>query len=324
MSINIKKIALLTSGGDAPGMNAAVRAVVRAGLFAGLEVYGIRNGYLGLYNKDFIKMDRSSVSDILHRGGTILRSSRFPEFKEKEVRQVAVDNLRELGIDALIVIGGDGSYMGAKKLTEDFDFPCIGIPGTIDNDVAGTDYTIGYNTALNTVTEAIEKLRDTSSSHNRIFLVEVMGRNCGDLTISAAITGGCEFAIIPEVKFDKDELIHKIKDGFKGGKHHAIITITEHITNIYELAEEIYKETGFDTRATVLGHIQRGGKPSSVDILLASRMGVYAVDLLLEGVAGHCIGIEKDELVHHDILDAINNFKRPIKKDLLRLEEVLF
>ncbi len=214
----IKKIGVLTSGGDAPGMNAAIRGVVRSALSEGLEVFGIYDGYLGLYEDRMINLDRYSVSDMINRGGTFLGSARFPDFRNEEVRQVAIENMKKRGIDALVVIGGDGSYMGAKRLTE-MGFPCIGLPGTIDNDVAGTDYTIGYFTALETVVEAIDRLRDTSSSHQRISIVEVMGRYCGDLTLAASIAGGCEFIVLPEIPYTREELVEEIKAGIAKGKN---------------------------------------------------------------------------------------------------------
>ena len=318
----IKKIGVLTSGGDAPGMNAAVRGVVRTALSEGLEVYGVQDGYLGLYEGRIVKLDRSSVSDVINKGGTFLGSARFPEFREVEVREQAIKNLQQHGIDALVVIGGDGSYMGAKKLTE-MGYPCIGLPGTIDNDIAGTDYTIGYLTALNTVIDAIDRLRDTSSSHQRISIVEIMGRHCGDLTLMAAIAGGCEYIITPETGLDKEKLIRNIQDGIKKGKKHAIITLTELMMDANELAKEIEAATGRETRATVLGHIQRGGRPSAFDRVLASRMGNYAVHLLIEGHGGRCVGIVKEQLVHHDIIDAIENMKRPVRNDLYQVAEEL-
>ncbi|WP_241650018.1 6-phosphofructokinase [Rosenbergiella collisarenosi] len=312
----IKKIGVLTSGGDAPGMNAAIRGVVRAGLAEGLELFGIYDGYLGLYEDRMLSLDRYSVSDVINRGGTFLGSARFPEFKEESVRQIAIDNMRKRGLDALVVIGGDGSYMGAKRLTE-MGFPCIGLPGTIDNDVAGTDYTIGYQTALETVVEAIDRLRDTSSSHQRISIVEVMGRHCGDLTLSAAIAGGCEYVVLPEIPYTREELVSEIQAGLKKGKKHAIVAITELICDCSELARYIEKETGRETRATVLGHIQRGGAPCAFDRILASRMGAYAVDLLLQGFGGRCVGVQNDRMVHHDIIDAIENMRRPFRGDLM-------
>jgi 6-phosphofructokinase 1 len=319
----IKKIGILTSGGDAPGMNAAVRGVVRTALGADLEVYGIYDGYLGLYEDRIKKLERSSVSDVINRGGTFLGSARFPEFKEESVRQVAISNLKKHGIDALVVVGGDGSYMGAKKLTE-MGYPCIGLPGTIDNDIAGTDYTIGYLTALNTVLDAIDRLRDTSSSHQRISIVEIMGRHCGDLTLMSAIAGGCEYVITPETGLNMDELISNLQDGIKKGKKHAIIALTELMMDSNKLAKEIEKATGRETRATVLGHIQRGGRPTAFDRVLASRMGNFAVHLLLAGEGGRCVGIQKDQLVHHDIVDAIENMKRPVRHDLFKVANELF
>jgi 6-phosphofructokinase 1 len=319
----IKKIGVLTSGGDAPGMNAAIRGVVRTALMENLEVYGVYDGYLGLYEDRMAKMDRFSVSDVINRGGTFLGSARFPEFKDEEIRQVAIENMKKRGLDALVVIGGDGSYMGAKRLTE-MGFPCIGLPGTIDNDVAGTDYTIGYFTALETVVEAIDRLRDTSSSHQRISIVEVMGRYCGDLTLAASIAGGCEFIVIPEVDFNRDDLVNEIKAGIAKGKKHAIVAITEHICDVDDLAKYIEHETSRETRATVLGHIQRGGTPVAYDRILASRMGAYSIELLLQGFGGRCVGVQNDKLVHHDIIDAIENMKRPFKSDWWEVAKKLY
>lgn len=319
----IKKIGVLTSGGDAPGMNAAVRGVVRTALSLGIEVYGIYDGYQGLVENRIVKLDRSSVSDVINRGGTFLGSARFPEFKDVAVREKGIENLKEHGIEALVVIGGDGSYMGAKKLTE-MGYPCIGLPGTIDNDIAGTDYTIGYLTALNTVIDSIDRLRDTSSSHQRISIVEIMGRHCGDLTLMSAIAGGCEYIITPETGLDKEQLIGNIQDGIAKGKKHAIIALTELMMDANELAKEIEAATGRETRATVLGHIQRGGRPTAFDRVLASRMGNFAVHLLQEGHGGRCVGIEKEELVHHDIIDCIENMQNPDRSELFRVAEELF
>ena len=319
----IKKIGVLTSGGDAPGMNAAIRGVVRPGLAENLDVYGIYDGYLGLYEDRMVQLDRYSVSDVINRGGTFLGSARFPAFREEAVRQVCVENMKKRGLDALVVIGGDGSYMGAKRLTE-MGFPCIGLPGTIDNDVAGTDYTIGYFTALETVVEAIDRLRDTSSSHQRISIVEVMGRHCGDLTLAAAIAGGCEFIVLPEVDFKPEDLVEEIKAGIAKGKKHAIVAITELVCDVDELARYIEQETERETRATVLGHIQRGGSPVAYDRILASRMGAYSIELLQQGYGGRCVGIQNEKLVHHDIIDAIENMKRPFKGDWLNTAKKLF
>ncbi len=319
----IKKVGVLTSGGDAPGMNAAIRGVVRAGLARGLEMFGIYDGYLGLYEDRMVSLDRYSVSDTINRGGTFLGSARFPEFQLPETRQIAIENMQKRGLDALVVIGGDGSYMGAKRLTE-MGFPCIGLPGTIDNDVAGTDYTIGYHTALETVVEAIDRLRDTSSSHQRISLVQVMGRHCGDLTLAAAISGGCEFVVIPELPYTREELVSEITLELGKGKKHAIVAITELICDPHELAAYIEKETRRETRATVLGHIQRGGAPCAFDRILASRMGAYAIDLLLQGLGGRCVGVQNDKMVHHDIIDAIENMKRPFRHDLIATARLLY
>lgn len=319
----IKKIGVLTSGGDAPGMNAAIRSVVRTALTQGLEVYGIYDGYLGLYEDRIVKLDRSSVSDVINRGGTFLGSARFPQFKEVEIREKAIENLKKHDIDALVVIGGDGSYMGAKKLTE-MGYPCIGLPGTIDNDIAGTDYTIGYLTAMNTVIDAIDRLRDTSTSHQRISIVEIMGRHCGDLTLMSAIAGGCEYVITPEKGLNKDKLFENIRDGIQKGKKHAIIALTELMVDATELAKEIEAATGRETRATVLGHIQRGGNPGAFDRILASRMGNYAVHLLMEGHGGRCVGIQNESLVHHDIIEAIETMKRKVPDDLYKMAKEIF
>ena len=319
----IKKIGVLTSGGDAPGMNAAIRAVVREGLHNGLEVYGIYDGYAGLHKDHIEKLDRASVSDVVNYGGTFLGSARFPEFKEESVRREAIENLKKHDIDALVVIGGDGSYMGAKKLTE-MGYPCIGIPGTIDNDIAGTTYTIGYDTALNTVVDAIDRLRDTSTSHKRISIVEIMGRYCGDLTLRAAVAGGIEFVVVPEKSYDQSALISQIEEGIKRGKKHLLVAICEHITDVDQLAKDIERDTGRETRATILGHIQRGGRPTARDRIVASRMGSYAVKMLIEGHGGRCVGMLNSKMVHHDIIDCIENMKRPFNQELYDLSDSLF
>lgn len=320
----VKKIAVLTSGGDAPGMNAAIRGVVRAALKEGLEVYGVQDGYYGLYHNTIVQLERRSVSEVINRGGTFLGSARFPQFKDPEVRAKCAENIKAHGIDALVVIGGDGSYMGAKLLTEEHGIACIGLPGTIDNDIVGTDYTIGFQTALETALEAIDRLRDTCSSHQRVSIVEIMGRHCGDLTISAALAGGCEYIIVPEKGLDKESLMRNIGEGFARGKRHAIVAITELMTDVHALAKEIEERFGHESRATVLGHVQRGGAPCAFDRILASRMGVYAVELLMQGHKGRCVGIQKEELVHHDIIEAINTMRRPFKEDLFEASRKLF
>ena len=254
----MKKIAVLTSGGDAPGMNAAIRAVVRTAIYNGIEVMGVQRGYSGLINGELFSMDKTSVSDIIQRGGTILRTARCPEFKNEEVRKKAAKILQAYGVDALVVIGGDGSFTGAKLLSK-LGIKTIGLPGTIDNDLAYTDFTLGFDTALNTVVDAINKIRDTSTSHERVSIVEVMGRDCGDLSLYAGIAGGAEAIIIPEIEsFDKDQLCKTILEGKNNGKMHNLVILAEGIGGAFELAKYVEEVTGIETRATILGHIQRG------------------------------------------------------------------
>lgn len=303
----IKKIGILTSGGDSPGMNAAIRAAVRTGLSYGLEVYGIRNGYKGLIEKDIFKMDRSSVSDIVDKGGTILKTARLPEFIEEEVQLKAVAILKEIGIDALVVIGGDGSYRGARALTR-LGINCVGLPGTIDNDIPSTDYTIGFDTALNTIIDAVDKIRDTTESHSRCSIIEVMGNRCGDLALYAGIAEGAEIIITPNFLMKDEELISVLnKMKFKDSNRRAIVIVSEKIyPDIHGFAKEIEKQTGFITRATVLGYIQRGGSPSAKDRVLAGRMGSYAVDLLMQDKRSRCVGVRGMELVDYDIEEALS------------------
>ena len=300
----MKKIAVLTSGGDAPGMNAAVRAVVRMALHHGIEVMGVQRGYAGLINGELFKMDRKSVSDIINRGGTILRTARCLEFKQEETRIKAAGILKAYGVDALVVCGGDGSFMGAKLLSK-LGVKTIGLPGTIDNDLSYSDYTIGFDTALNTVVDAINKLRDTSSSHERVSVIEVMGRNCGDLTLFAGIAGGAEAIVVPEMPFDKEALIRTILEGKVKGKLHNIVLVAEGVGGAEELAKEIEATTGIETRATILGHIQRGGAPSAADTVLASRMGARAVELLIEGKTSRVVGIKENNIFDMDIDEAL-------------------
>ncbi len=300
----VKKIAVLTSGGDAPGMNSAVRSVVRTCIANDIEVYGIEDGYYGLYHDHIVELDSKSVANQINRGGTFLGSARFPEFAEEEVRKVAVKNLDKHGIEALVVIGGDGSFMGAKRLTE-MGYPCVGIPGTIDNDTPSSDFTIGFDTALNTIVEAVDKLRDTSGSHQRCSVVEVMGRNAGDLALWAGIATGAEATLIPEITPDYDEMIANLQRDRKNGKRHFIVMVAEGLGTTSEITKRIEEETGIETRATILGHIQRGGVPTAFDRVLASRMGSYAVELLMAGESGRCIGIEENKLTHDDIISAL-------------------
>ncbi|CDR30474.1 6-phosphofructokinase isozyme 1 [Acholeplasma oculi] len=302
------KIAVLTSGGDAPGMNAAIRAVVRTGIAFGHEIFGVLDGYRGLLEDNFIPLTSKDVSGMLSAGGTMLGTARVTEFKEVPVQMVAIDNLTNRGIDALIVIGGDGSYRGALALHE-LGFQTIGIPGTIDNDVYGTDFTIGFHTALNTIVDAIDKLRDTSSSHRRCSIIEVMGRTSGDLALYAGICGGAEFIITPENPINKDKLISTLKKHNDEGRRHAIIVVTEQQFDVHKLAAEISIKSGFSSRATVLGYIQRGGRPVAEDRILASRMGSYAVEAIMQGVSGECIGIKNDKLVTSPLADIVNHPK---------------
>lgn len=317
----ISKIGILTSGGDSPGMNAAIRSVTRSALDAGLKVVGIRDGYKGLCRGDFIEFNRNSVSDILSRGGTILGSARLQEFKREKIQEKAVDQLRRMNIDALVVIGGDGSYRGAMSLMK-YGINVIGLPGTIDNDICGTEFTIGFDTALNTVVECIDKLKDTSSSHHRCSVVEVMGNHCGDLAIWAGIATGAEVLITPETGYNEEAVLTKLKYLEKGGKNHAVVIVSEKILDAYELAAHISEKTGFAGRATILGHIQRGGSPTPQDRVLASRMGSYAVDLLMNDVSGHCVGIIDNKITSMPIEEALTRSSTS-KDEFYRLFERL-
>ncbi|MEC1720642.1 6-phosphofructokinase [Schinkia azotoformans] len=293
----MEKIAVLTSGGDAPGMNAAIRAVVRRGIYCGLEVYGVRHGYEGLINGDFQKMDLGSVGDIIHRGGTILRSARSELFKTVEGQHLALKSLNKVDIEGLIVIGGDGSFKGAGKLVEQ-GFPTIGIPGTIDNDIAGTEYSIGFDTAVNTVMEAIDKIRDTAYSHERICIIEVMGREAGDIALWSGLCSGAESIIIPEAPQNVEDIIIRIQQGQKRGKMHSIIVVAEGVCSGEDLKTIIKEKFNLETRVIVLGHLQRGGSPTAYDRMMASRMGAKAVDMLVDGEKGVMVGWRKCQLVH--------------------------
>ncbi|WP_163526573.1 6-phosphofructokinase [Halobacillus ihumii] len=317
----MKKIGVLTSGGDAPGMNAAIRAVVRKAIYHDIEVYGIQHGYQGLIDGAIEKLELGSVGDIIQRGGTKLYSARCEEFKTAEGQQKGIDQLQKHGIEGLIVIGGDGTFMGAKKLTEQ-GYPCIGVPGTIDNDIPGTDFTIGFDTALNTIIDAIDKIRDTATSHERTYVIEVMGRDAGDLALWAGLADGAESILIPEVKDDFDDVVDRLKRGHDRGKKHSIIILAEGMGSGFEFGKKIKEATDLETRVTVLGHTQRGGSPSAADRVLASRLGAYAVDLLIAGKAGRMVGIEKNELVDHDILEILNA-KHSVDLGLYRLSKEL-
>ena len=313
----MKRIAVLTSGGDSPAMNAAIRAVVRIGLEKGIKVFGVHRGYNGLINGELYEMDRQSVSDIIQRGGTILRTARSDEFKTPEGREKALNVIKVLKIDGVVVIGGDGSFRGADLLS-DLGVPTVGIPGTIDNDLAYTDYTIGFDTAINTALDAINKIRDTSSSHERVSVIEVMGRNCGDLALFSAIAGGAEQVIIPEMPITIEDICENIFNGKRCGKLHNIIILAEGVGGAQKLAKNIEKITGIETRATVLGYIQRGGSPSAFDRILASRMGGKAVDVLLEGKSARVIGIKDNKVIDMDIKEALS-MKKEFNSDLYNL-----
>lgn len=301
----MKTIAVLTSGGDAPGMNAAIRAVVRTGLDKGLKVMGIQRGYSGLINGEIFEMGRHSVSDIINRGGTILRTARSEEFRTDAGRKKAVNILKAFGIDGIVVIGGDGSIQGARLLSK-MGIATIGLPGTIDNDLAYTDYTIGFDTAINTVLDAVNKLRDTSSSHERVSIVEVMGRNCGDLALYSGVAGGAESVIVPEKEFNEDNLCRTILEGKLRGKLHNLVILAEGAGKAEPLAKKVQEVTGIETRATVLGHIQRGGSPSAFDIILASRVGAKAVELLVEGKSSRVVGMRENKVIDDDIEEALS------------------
>ena len=315
----IKTIGLLTSGGDAPGMNAAIRAVTRSAIYNGFKVKGIYRGYKGLVEDEIVDLKTQNVSNIIHHGGTILKTARCKEFKTVEGRQQAYENIKKHGIDALVVIGGDGSLSGARQFASEFDFPIVGLPGTIDNDLSGTDHTIGYDTALNTIMWCVDRLRDTASSHERLFFVEVMGREAGFLALNGAIASGAEAAIIPEIAPEVDQLKELIRSGFRKTKNSSIVLVAENtITGgAMGLAEHVRKEyPQYDVRVTILGHLQRGGTPTAMDRILASRMGAAAIDALLEGQRNIMIGDDDERIVYVPFSKAIRRDK-PIDRDLL-------
>ena len=308
----MRRIGVLTSGGDSPGMNAATRAVVRRGIFNGLSVYGIYHGYHGLIQNNIGKLELGSVGDIIHRGGTVLHTSRSDEFMTIEGRRQAVSNLTDWGIEGLIVIGGDGTFKGAKELG-DMGVPVIGVPGTIDNDIPETDMSIGFDTAINTVLEAIDRIRDTATSHERIFVIEVMGRDCGNIALWSGLAGGAESILIPEMEYDIDEVIHRLQQGYHRGKKHSIIVVAEGVSPGSEIGRLIKERAGLDNRVTVLGHVQRGGTPTAYDRMLGSRLGAKAVDLLIDGEVSKMVGLQSNAMVPIDI-DVI--FKKKYQLDL--------
>ncbi|MBU5317486.1 6-phosphofructokinase [Clostridium bornimense] len=317
----MKSIAILTSGGDAPGMNAAIRAVVRTALDKDLKVFGVNRGYSGLINGDLFEMNRESVSDIIHRGGTILRTARCEEFRTEEGRKRAASVLKVFGIDGLVVIGGNGTFAGAQLLSK-LGVKTIGLPGTIDNDLPYTDYTIGFDTALNTVLDAINKLRDTSSSHERVSIVEVMGRDCGDIALHSGVGGGAEFVILPEKGYNEEEICKNILQGKVKGKLHSLIIMAEGVGGTDELANKIEEVTGIETRATKLGHIQRGGSPSAFDRVLASRMGYKAVELLCQGKTSKVLGMKNGKIFDMDINEALD-IPRSFDEELYTIAKII-
>lgn len=321
----MKKIAVLTSGGDAPGMNACIRAVVRAAIYHEVEVVGIVRGFDGLINGQFTPMNRRSVSNIIQKGGTILKSARSHEFKTKEGRKKAYQQLKENGIEGLIVIGGNGTFAGARLFYEEHGFPVIGTPGTIDNDLYGSDFTIGYDTAVNTALDAIDKIRDTADAHDRVFFIEVMGRHTGYIAVRSAIGGGAEMAIIPEKEHSNEEIVKKLRDGSKVSKVSSIIVVAEGHTpgRAQELADMVKREAPeLDTKVTTLGHVQRGGAPTAADRVLASRLGIGAVDGLIAGKKDVMVGIINHDLVYTAMQDSITK-QKPISPELVRVVEIL-
>ncbi|GAQ24448.1 MULTISPECIES: 6-phosphofructokinase [Tepidanaerobacter] len=317
----MNRIGILTSGGDAPGMNAAIRAVVRKALHNGIEVYGIHRGFLGLINSDFVKLDLRSVGDIIHRGGTMLLTARCEEFKTKEGQEKGLKNLEAFGIEGLVVIGGDGSLRGANALSK-LGMPTIGIPATIDNDIAYTDNCIGFDTAANTVVDALNKVRDTATSHERTFVIEVMGRRAGHLALYTGIASGAETILVPEIPFELDAICEKIKQGYVRGKLHSIIIVAEGAGNSIEIGKTIQEKTGLETRAIILGHLQRGGNPSAYDRILASSMGGKAVDLITQNVKDKMVGVVNGEFVATDI-EKVLSVSKPLNMQLYELADIL-
>jgi 6-phosphofructokinase 1 len=319
---SIKTIGVLTSGGDAPGMNAAVRAVVRAGIYHGFKVMGVRKGYEGLLTGDIEEMTARSVGDLIHRGGTALQTARSPEFNTEAGVNKAIAIARVFGIDALVIIGGDGSYRGALDLSKK-GLPTIGIPGTIDNDIASTEYTIGFDTAMNTVQDAIDKIRDTAYSHERCSVLEVMGRKAGYIALNVAISGGAEAVILPEKEFNIDiDIIKPIIEGRNRGKKHYLVVIAEGVGGAVEIADYIEKRTEIKTRATILGHIQRGGSPTVYDRVMASRMGAHAVKLLKDGHVNRVVSFINGQITDYDLAEALS-MKKLIDEEMIELNKIL-
>lgn len=318
----LKSIAVLTSGGDSPGMNAATRAVVRTAAFEGVKVWGIYNGYQGMIDDEIHELTSRSVSDVIQRGGTFLGTARSDEFRTEAGRKKALENLKSHGIEGLVIIGGDGSLTGGSLLSKLGGMPIVGLPGTIDNDVWGTDYTIGADTAVNTILDAINKLRDTASSHRRIIVIEVMGRKSGWLAMMSGIAGGAEYILVPEAKFDLDQICQELKESYTDGRRYSIIVVAEGAGNGIEIGKQIGAKTGIDTRVSVLGHIQRGGSPSVEDRLKASILGERAALAVISGVSNVVFGFNSGKVVSIDLFDSVNNTKT-LDPELVRLARVL-
>lgn len=318
----MQRIALLTSGGDSPGMNACIRAVVRKAIYHGMEVIGIKRGFNGFIEADMVPMNLSSVADIIQRGGTVLRTARSDQFLASEGRARAYENVKRFGVQGLVVIGGDGSFRGARAFNLEYDLPVVGVPSTIDNDIPGTDQSIGFDTAVNTVVEAINKIRDTATSHERTFIIEVMGRNCGFIALAAGLAGGAESILIPEQAFNFEDICDRLMRGYRRGKLHSIIVAAEGAANALEMGRRIKDRTGFDTKVTILGHIQRGGPPSAADRILASRLGARAVELLMAGEKMKMVGIKEGQIVAPDIEDILAETKS-IDQDMYDLAGIL-
>ena len=324
MSNKVTKIGVLCSGGDSPGMNAAIRAVVRTGIYHGMEVYGIMRGYSGMVEDDIIKMESRSVANIIQRGGTILKTARCPEFFTKEGRKKAYDNLKRRGIDGLVILGGDGSFKGAQIFSTEYDIPCIGLPGTIDKDIAGTEFTIGFDTAVNTAVEAIDKIRDTADAHDRLFIIEVMGRDAGYIALHSGIATGAENILIPEKKTDIDNIINSLQEKERRKKLVNIIVVAEGENSGAQNLANIIKEKipGLETRICILGHIQRGGSPTCQDRLIASRMGYHAVECLMEGTHNVFVGIVNNRINYIPLNEAVKK-KQRISDEWMKIVRIL-
>jgi len=320
----MRKIAILTSGGDCPGMNACIRAVVRKAIYQGLKVVGVRRGFAGLIERDISPLEATSVSGIIHRGGTILKTARSPLFKTKKGQKMAFESIKKLGIEGIVVIGGDGSFRGAYELNKNWNIPTVGIPATIDNDIAGTDFTIGFDTAINTALEGIDRIRDTATSHQRLFIIEMMGRKSGFITLWSGLAGGVEEIIIPEVKTDIDEICQRLEKGRNRGKNSSIIVVAEgdEAGGAFEIGEKIRKKIGYEIRVVILGHLQRGGSPTAMDRILATRLGSAATDILIKGERGKMVGLVANQIKISPLCNASER-KKEINLNLYKLSEIL-